>query len=251
MSAHTFLLFGDPATRLTAPQPTRVAPAATVDSRFQPLYRLSIQAGPEEGRTILLFPQSLEEGQVITLGSPGVKSNEIELDDPEIPNRAASLQLSEDGLRITSSHPSLKVNGLPVREVFLFGGEIIELGETRVLFERASDQARQGERDILEGRYFLQVVKGTAADQNKLFPLRQGVSVLGRLEDCAVQLNDPAVSRQHLYFTLHDRVTVTPLSSNPTAVNGVQLDRERELKPADVLQLTETTVLKFLDGRQR
>lgn len=252
LASQAFVLFGDSETRLTASQAPSLVSLATVESNFAPLYQLVCTGGPEQGRKIPLFPQALEEGQVITLGAPGLKPNEIELEDPELPNRAASLQLRENGLQLSSlPGADVKVNGLAVRQVFLFGGESIELGSTRLEFQRASGAPKQGEKAILEGRFFLRVTRGTPADLNKSFPLKQGVSVLGRLADCAIVLNDPTVSRQHVFFTLQDEVRVAPVGSATTVVNGVILERERELQPGDLLQLSESTVLKFLDARSQ
>ncbi|GMU56734.1 MAG: hypothetical protein AMXMBFR33_58800 [Candidatus Xenobia bacterium] len=252
LASQAMVLFGDPETRLTASQAPAMISLATVESSFAPLYQLVCTGGPEQGRKIPLFPQALEEGQVITLGAPGLKPNEIELEDPELPNRAASLQLRENGLQLSSlPGADVKVNGLAVRQVFLFGGESIELGSTRLEFQRASAAPKQGEKAILEGRFFLRVTRGTPADLNKSFPLKQGVSVLGRLADCAIVLHDPTVSRQHAFFTLQDEVRVAPVGSATTVVNGVILERERELQPGDLLQLSENTVLKFLDARSQ
>ncbi len=253
LASQAFVLFGDPETRLTASAvPAALVSPATVESNFAPLYQLVCTGGPEQGRKIPLFPQALEEGQVITLGSSGLKPNEIELEDPELPNRAASLQLKENGLLLISMPGAdVRVNGLAVRQVFLFGGESIELGSTQLSFQRASGAPRSGEKAILEGRFFLRVTKGIQADLNKSFPLKQGVSVLGRLAECAIVLHDPTVSRQHVFFSLQDEVRVAPVGSATTVVNGVILERERELQPGDLLQLSESTVLKFLDARSK
>ncbi|MEW6280283.1 MAG: FHA domain-containing protein, partial [Candidatus Eremiobacterota bacterium] len=256
VTAHAFVCFGDPRVTLSGssvatPTPIQNQPV-TVDSKFAPLFRFLAVSGPEEGRVIPIFPQALEEGQAMTLGSPGLKTNEIELDDPEIPNRAASLEPRQGGLLLTNLSPSrdIRVNGLLVREVFLFGGETIEMGESVLRFERAARTERSEEREALEGRYYLEVVKGLPQDQNKRFPLKQGVTLAGRLPECPVQLSDPAVSRQHLFFTLRqESVSVSHVGSNPTAVNGVLLDRERELEHGDTLQLSEATALRFLDSR--
>ncbi|HXE71137.1 MAG TPA: FHA domain-containing protein [Candidatus Nitrosotenuis sp.] len=255
-SAHAYLLWGEPSVRLADLRGRQRPEPATVASLLQSLYTLLFLEGPEEGREVPLFPHSLPEGRAILIGGPGLRVNDIEIDDPSVDNQAASLERQGDRLYLnnqTGVAARVRVNDLPVAaRVALGGGETVRMGATAFRVEPAlPGPPRRPLPSAEEGRFYLEVVEGTEADRGRRFPLR-GTSVqVGRLPECTIRLHDPAVSRHHLSllqqegeWVLHHR------GSNPTVVNGVAVDAERPLRHGDLIQLSEASVLFFGDSHK-
>jgi predicted component of type VI protein secretion system len=71
------------------------------------------------------------------------------------------------------------------------------------------------------------------------YPLAEGRSILGRGEECDLQLDDEAVSSTHVEIARQGpSLLATDLDSrNGTLLNGEALDRPRRLRNGDVLQL--------------
>ncbi len=80
--------------------------------------------------------------------------------------------------------------------------------------------------------------------QGSRYRLREGVTLVGRGEDCAFSLDDPSVSRAHARLSLMEgSLTVTDLrSSNGTFVNGERLAHTTLVKPGNVIAMGDTTL---------
>lgn len=72
---------------------------------------------------------------------------------------------------------------------------------------------------------------------NKVFAL-EGVSVLGRAEECGIRIDDDSVSRRQAEIEVDgDRVLLRDLgSANGTMVNGAEVASEVVLRPGDVIE---------------
>ena len=80
----------------------------------------------------------------------------------------------------------------------------------------------------------------------KLFPLEEGVTIVGRSPDADIVINDTRVSRTHSKITVDgEKVSIEDLgSTNGTFVNGDKTEI-RTLKDDDKLQISPATIFKF------
>jgi predicted component of type VI protein secretion system len=89
--------------------------------------------------------------------------------------------------------------------------------------------------------FLLVVMRGRSkASAHRLTP---GVTVVGRQEDCQLQVKSSQVSRRHCELSEKDgQLTVKDLgSSNGTFVNGEKVEGSRALEPGDTLTLGNVT----------
>lgn len=248
--------YGDLSLRLTDLLPICVQgseDAATLSGRWRPDYRLVVVDGPERGREIPVFAQALANGRALTLGRPGPRACDVELDDPSLDNLVASLEMAGGKLHLvnlTGDPAGVTANGLPVADrVALDGWEQLRLGETVLEIHdgrkvRAPAVARSGP----ESRFCLSVVRGVDEDTAKELVLGQGLAVVGRHSDCQLQITDRAVSRRHLSLVERDGFYyASRIGSVMAAVNGVPLEGERQLRHGDLVQLSDETMLRFID----
>lgn len=236
LAPHAWLMFGHPGASLPANQPE------TVKTLYRPHYFLAL-----EEREIPLFRPAARD-RPIFVGGPGVKPNEIEL--PELKNRAACLHFVDGGLRLENLGEEVRVNGLAVSDsIVLKGGEQVELGPIELKLRKADrgDRLAPAAPPAPDGRYQLVVERGLA-EEERSFTLDAHLIVVGRLPECRVLLRDPGVSRQHLSLTFRDTTFyASQLGTATTILNGVPLAAEHELRHGDLLQLSESTVLRFAD----
>ena len=80
----------------------------------------------------------------------------------------------------------------------------------------------------------------------KLFPLEDGVTVLGRSPEADITINDSRISRSHVEITVDgEKVIIKDLgSTNGTFVNGERA-AENILKADDKVQISPATIFKF------
>lgn len=85
--------------------------------------------------------------------------------------------------------------------------------------------------------YQLIVVRGRSA--SKLLKLADGITTVGRQQDCQLRIASSQVSRRHcqLYEKEGELVVMDLGSSNGTFVNGKKIEMLTVLKPGDVLAL--------------
>lgn len=210
-------------------------------------YVFGILRGKHRGQRIALLASELRDGREITLGSPGERLNDIEVEDSEVANDQAVLRYREGTFHLVNQRGEGRVfvNGSPLKEgmsVVLQTGDQIEAGDTVFVFL---------ERRVIESlrRFYLEVVSGVKSDEAKIFELRKQRLTIGRGANCDLRLEDPEVSRLHAvlvhrkgrYYLQHRSET------NPTFVNGISLlpGTERMLTPEDRIQLSSNTILEF------
>ncbi len=236
LAPHAWLTLGNPGASLPANQPE------TVKTLYRPNYFLTLA-----DREIALFRPAARD-RPIFVGGPGVKPNEVEL--PELRNRAVCLHFVEGGLRLENLGEEVRVNGLGVAEsIVLRGGEQIELGSISLKLRRAErgDKLETAGEAGPDGRYSLVVERGLA-DEQRTHVLDARLIVVGRLPECRVRMRDPGVSRQHLSLTFRGTTFyASQLGTSTTIVNGVPMAAEHELRHGDLLQLSESTVLRYAD----
>jgi pSer/pThr/pTyr-binding forkhead associated (FHA) protein len=77
------------------------------------------------------------------------------------------------------------------------------------------------------------------------YVIRQGETLIGRGDECTFQVDDPAVSRQHLMVTRTEEVvTLTDLgSSNGSFVNGEPLLGTRTLRAGDMITIGKSELV--------
>jgi pSer/pThr/pTyr-binding forkhead associated (FHA) protein len=90
--------------------------------------------------------------------------------------------------------------------------------------------------------YVLQVVRGRSASTT--LKLADGVTSIGRHDDCLIRIKSAQVSRRHCeVFEVSDKLTIRDLgSSNGTFVNGKKVSGQLALKPGDELTVGAVTL---------
>jgi len=90
--------------------------------------------------------------------------------------------------------------------------------------------------------YVLQVVRGRSA--NTTLKLSDGVTSVGRHDDCWIRIKSSQVSRRHCeIFESGGKLTIRDLgSSNGTYVNGKRVLGQQALTPGDELTLGAVTL---------
>jgi pSer/pThr/pTyr-binding forkhead associated (FHA) protein len=90
--------------------------------------------------------------------------------------------------------------------------------------------------------YVLQVVRGRSASTT--LKLGDGVTSIGRHDDCLIRIKSAQVSRRHCeLFEVSDKLTIRDLgSSNGTFVNGKKVSGQQALKPGDELTVGAVTL---------
>lgn len=243
LSQHALDIWGVPDTRLRVARERSV----TVETALTTLYTLSAK-GPDFELEFPIFEQALLSGKRLYLGKPGPMMNQLEIPDPGVPNRVAYFEYAEKGLHLVALTSDLKLNGLPVRESAGFTeGDVIEVGQTQLVFK--SEQARHTE--VGSSKAKLKVL-AQGSNPERVYEVQENLVLVGRGSQCQLQLMDAAVSR--VQFVLIERsgdYFLAPVSSNPTIVNGVAVNREIELLPGAEVRLSEDTVLHFEQGSSR
>jgi pSer/pThr/pTyr-binding forkhead associated (FHA) protein len=90
--------------------------------------------------------------------------------------------------------------------------------------------------------YVLQVVRGRSASTT--LKLADGVTSIGRHDDCLIRIKSSQVSRRHCeVFEASDKLTIRDLgSSNGTFVNGKKVSGQQVLKHGDELTVGGVTL---------
>ncbi len=107
-----------------------------------------------------------------------------------------------------------------------------------------------GDRTSEDDRVHLLMLAGN--DVGHLYTLNYGLTLLGRQDDCNVQIMDGGISRHHAlihYDGQTQSYTLRDLqSSNGTFVNDTRLEGEQILSRGDKIRLGTTTVLRVSFG---
>lgn len=201
--------------------------------------------GSRKGQKVDLLGSEFSEDRVVTIGSPGQRFNDIEVDEAEISNDQAVLRYRSGRFTLVNFRSEIQVNSLALGEgdeVVLMTGDRIHLGSTVLIFL---------ERRVVEAlrNLHLEILEGVQADLGKSFDLNKERLMIGRGRNCDIRLADPEVSRVHCVLVLrNNRFFVQHRSeTNPTFVNGISLlpGAERQVVVGDRIQVSSQTVLQF------
>ena len=104
----------------------------------------------------------------------------------------------------------------------------------------ANPRAKRSDESTMN--YVLQVVRGRSASTT--LKLADGVTSIGRHDDCLIRIKSSQVSRRHCeVFEVADKLTIRDLgSSNGTFVNGKKVAGQQVLKPGDELTVGAVTL---------
>jgi hypothetical protein len=237
-SDHSLELWGNPDFTL----PVARERSVTVQSALTTSHTL-LARGPDFELEFPIFEQALLAGKKLYLGKPGPQLNQLELPDPELPNRLGYFEHAQEGLHLVSLDDKLRLNGLPVRGSSLFQpGDVLEMAGTRIEFKHT--EADEPERP--QAAALLRVLNGTGADHGKSLEMKEHLALVGRGSRCQLQLLDPTVSRvQFVFIEREGLYYLSPVSTNPTIVDGVAVNREVEIMPGSEIRLSADTLLKF------
>lgn len=208
-------------------------------------YVIVYQAGNRKGQKVALLASEINDERAITIGTPGTRINDIEVDEPTIANDQAVLRYGNGRFSIINFRSDILVNKAPITEgeqVILMTGDQIQLGNTVLVFlERRSVE-------ILRA-YCLEVVDGIESDLHKRFNLKRERMTIGRDRGSNIKLADQEVSRNHCALVLRgDKFYIQHRSdTNPTFINGISVlpGAERQVSITDRIQVSSRTVLQL------
>lgn len=252
-----YMMHGNPALAIA---PMGVSAAATAASREteewvpQSRFVLRITHGPSSGRVIPLVARTMLQGRRILIGSVGARANEIDLGDPALSNDEAYLEYDRGHYvlhnQCGASHT--RVNGSKVVDpVPLAAGDVVEMGASVIAFDEAGGAPSQSVEPRVRARFSLQVLEPDGSGVVSTHPLSHSAALLGRLAECAVRLDDAAVSRRHALVSPRDQGWfVQPVGYRPVLVNGVVVLTERRLEHGDEIQLSPSALVRFVDAEK-
>lgn len=220
--------------------------------RYNADYVIGFLEGRNRGEKVALLRRDLEDDRRITIGTGGERSNDIEIEDPSVVNRQATVTYRDGRFRMVNEGKDGSIsldqtamgNG---EERLLKTGDRIGMGKSLLIFlERAVVQVLT--------RFELCVVAGVPEDCKRSFGLLRESVVVGRTRSCDITLTDPEVSRRHLAISLRNgRFYLTHISARHTTfVNGVALTRARDriINDGDTIQVSDQTTLLFRERQE-
>lgn len=222
-------------------------PDFTAPWTVEAAWHLAFTSPGYSGRNLMLASSSLVQGRSISLGGRGGRKNEIPFLDPRIPNQAARLEFLDGSFHLVNEEagPLLRANGQPVAvKTLLRAGDVVQLCETTFVLQQGSPT---GETPW-DATTWLEVVSGVEGDVGTRHALGSERVRIGRGSDASLTLRDPSVSRHHITLRPEGDEYVIEAASrtNPTLVNGIQVDHERVLAHGDEIQISQHTVLRFV-----
>lgn len=267
---YNFILRRDPAKELRAvPRESDGLPSTVAVTAGEPEATIrSMEANPTTGESMppasLVFRTGPNAGQRIPILRARTRigrgnDNDIVVDDPTVSRRHATINYASGAFEITDTG---SIAGTRLGEVSVVAdariksGDVIRIGETEMAFASGRSDAtmsRDGnERDIQSVEstlhmdlkeqipsIWLAVIDGPDMGQTK--QINNGVTVIGRGEDCDLQLTDAKVSRRHAgLITSEGSISLFDLgSSSGTLLNGTEVEG-KELDTGSVLKLGNT-----------
>ena len=245
LTTHAYVIYGNPAlTLIPAPSQEAATQSWTPTVRFH----LRVREGPHQGKTVPFLPKTMLEGRRIPIGSVGARRNDLDFGDASLANEEAAFIYAAGAYHLLneSGAETTRVDGTPVargERVRLQGGSVIALGASTIDFVAGAPSDSRTPQAVIE------VTAGPSAGQR--FSLPPQSADIGRAVDCAVRLDDAAVSRRHATIKMADATwELVPRSTNPTLVNGIAIDGPRPLEHGDEIQVSGDSVLRFvLPGR--
>lgn len=206
-------------------------------------YVIAYESGYRKGLKVALLASELTDDRAITLGSPGPRQNDIEVDEDCVANDHAILRYRNGRFTLMNFRSDIFVNKQVVGEgeqAVLMTGDIIQLGNTTLVYS---------ERKTVEtlNSWNLTVLEGVDSDQNKTFALKRERITIGRDRTNDVRLTDPEISRVQCTLVLRgDSFFVQHRSgTNETYVNGlsVQPGAEKAVEAGDQIKVSSRTIL--------
>lgn len=208
---------------------------------------IEIGCGSEKTRA------DLKDG-VVRVG--GAKDDEIRI--PGLPPALVTLRIDGERLTVTSTETlsigkSMFPSHLPRLVV---PGELVQLARSvtvqQVAGPRRDKSTATVMKDLIAGTCAVESTRSatltclTGKDAGNVIPIALEQMLIGRGDDCTLQIRDRSVSRRHARVTLREnRVIIEDLrGANGTYVNGVAIKRRATLTPGDVIELGKT-VLRF------
>ena len=175
---------------------------------------------------------------------------DLSVDDQYISRKHALVSVSGGKASIADlgSLGGLKVNDRPVTGAPAAPGTEIAVGETRLRLLEIESLGSPGPVDdpsktlVVQGptnAVVAMVVSGP--DAGKSFRLKEGTNMIGRTEDCRVQLSDETVTRQHAQILYADgRLSVSDLGSRSGTKVGDTVLAGTPLSNGDVVSMGRT-----------
>ena len=191
----------------------------------------------------------LKDG-VVKVG--GEKGDEIRI--AGLPPSLVTLKIEGERLTVTSTEAlsigkSMFPSHLPRLVV---PGELVQLARTVTVRQVVGPRTKKGTatvmKDLIAGTCAVEETQAatltclTGADSGNVIPLAFEQIIIGRGDDCELQIRDRSVSRRHARLTLKDDKAVLEdlRGANGTFVNGVEVKRRVTLSPGDVIELGKT-----------
>jgi pSer/pThr/pTyr-binding forkhead associated (FHA) protein len=259
------------------PEDTRESEATGSEGR---IFELLVVAGDNTGGRFTIDTAEVTIGR----GDPRqCTPSSIFLDDPAISSRQGYFSLDNQQLiwraEDSATNPT-RINGHATAHCTLSEGDELEMGSTRLAVKERSGfrlntmehmlttQQTEVDPDPLsepttrilgvtsDATQVIQrpdtyasliLEQGVPGLVGKSFPLLESSTSIGRGQDCDILVSDPGVSRDHAILQwdgrrleLHHRSAV-----NPSLVNGEKVDRRRQLRDGDAIQLADKVVFRL------
>lgn len=134
----------------------------------------------------------------------------------------------------------------------LIAGELVQLARSVTVKQVGVERRNKGTatvmKDLIAGTCAVEQTRAatltvlTGPDSGNVIPLAFEQLLIGRGEDCTLQIRDKSVSRRHARLTLRDtRAIIEDLrGANGTFLNGAPVKRRASLFPGDVIELGQT-----------
>ena len=208
---------------------------------------IEIGCGDEKTRA------ELKDGVVKVGGSP---RDEIRI--AGLPPSLVTLRIEGERLTVTSSETlSIGKSMFPSHVARLVvPGERVELSKSVTVLQVAPPRKDKGTasvmKELIAGTCAVESTRAatltclTGTDAGNCIPIAFEQLLIGRGEDCTLQIRDRSVSRRHARITARDnRFIIEDLrGANGTYVNGNAVKRRATLTPGDVIELGKT-LLRF------
>jgi hypothetical protein len=208
---------------------------------------IEIGCGPDTTRA------DLKDG-VVKVG--GGKQDEIRI--PGLPPSLVTLRIEGERLTLTSTEPLTIGKSMFPSHVprLVVAGERVQLARNVTVQQVAPERRAKGTatvmKDLIAGTCAVDQTQAptltvlTGGDAGSVVPLAFEEILIGRGQDCDIQIRDTAVSRRHARLRLRDsRASIEDLRGhNGTFVNGRRVERRAPLTPGDVIELGKT-LLRF------
>ena len=202
------------------------------------IYKLTVIAGKNEKETFFIRDK---EKKII--GKKGEGSHDIDLEDPEILSRHASLTLEESFIcvNLEDRRGELFANDEAIVKKGLIDGDLIKLGNTILKYETLNRNILYGSNRIIE------VIEGL--DKGKKILVKNNL-ILGRkgiIKPAAekLELLDRSLQTEHAVIKKKDKkfYLINKNSKNITLLNGIQITEPKSIRKGDQIRLGNNTLL--------